>query len=85
MGRFISNGRTNSLASPSSEAQAAAVRQAYACAGITNFNHTAYLECHGTSTPAGDPTEVNGAGSVFSATRDADKPLIIGSVNYPDT
>ncbi|KAJ8131370.1 hypothetical protein O1611_g2254 [Lasiodiplodia mahajangana] len=75
-----SNGRTNGLASPSSEAQAAAIRQAYASAGISNFNNTAYLECHGTGTPAGDPSEVNGIGSVFSPTRSQDKPLIIGSI-----
>jgi hypothetical protein len=75
-----SNGRTNGIASPSSEAQAAAIRQAYASAGITDFNDTAYLECHGTGTPAGDPIEVNGAGAVFGPTRDADRPLIIGSV-----
>lgn len=76
-----SNGRTNGIASPSSEAQAAAIRQAYASAGITNFNDTGYLECHGTGTPAGDPTEVDGAGVVFAPTRPADKPLIIGSVS----
>ncbi|RYP24614.1 hypothetical protein DL765_000440 [Monosporascus sp. GIB2] len=75
-----SNGRTNGLASPSSEAQAAAIRQAYVSAGITNFNDTAYLECHGTGTPVGDPTEVNGAGSVFAPSRAADKPLLIGSI-----
>ncbi|KAI1122100.1 hypothetical protein F5Y10DRAFT_287542 [Nemania abortiva] len=75
-----SNGRTNGLASPSSEAQAAAIRQAYTSAGLSNFNNTAYLECHGTGTPAGDPTEVNGIGSVFSPSRSPDKPLIIGSI-----
>ncbi|KAI1174465.1 hypothetical protein F4777DRAFT_579896 [Nemania sp. FL0916] len=68
------------IAQPSSEEQAAAIRQAYAAAGIANFNETAYLECHGTGTPAGDPTEVNGIGSVFASTRDASKPLIIGSI-----
>lgn len=75
-----SNGRTGGIASPSSEAQAAAIRQAYANAGISNFNDTAYLECHGTGTQAGDPTEVNGAGSVFGASRSADQPLLIGSI-----
>ncbi|KLU90910.1 hypothetical protein MAPG_09435 [Magnaporthiopsis poae ATCC 64411] len=74
------NGRTNGIASPSSEAQAAGIRQAYASAGIDNFNDTAYLECHGTGTPAGDPTEVNGAASVFAPSRDPAKPLIIGSI-----
>ncbi|KAK4113196.1 hypothetical protein N656DRAFT_730717 [Canariomyces notabilis] len=75
-----SNGRTGGIASPSSTDQAAAIRAAYANAGITNYNDTAYLECHGTGTQAGDPTEVTGAGSVFAATRPADKPLIIGSI-----
>ncbi|KAF7891402.1 uncharacterized protein EAF02_001727 [Botrytis sinoallii] len=69
-----------SYASPSSEAQSAAIRAAYANAGLTNLNDTAYLECHGTGTQAGDPTEVKGAASAFGATRSADKPPIIGSI-----
>ncbi|KAK4223155.1 hypothetical protein QBC38DRAFT_58577 [Podospora fimiseda] len=75
-----SNGRTGGIASPSAIAQAAAIRQAYLNAGISNYNDTAYLECHGTGTAAGDPTEVNGAGYVFAPTRPADKPLLIGSI-----
>ncbi|KAM4059510.1 KR domain-containing protein [Hirsutella rhossiliensis] len=75
-----SDGRTPGIASPSADAQAAAIRAAYAKAGITNLNDTAYLECHGTGTQAGDPTEVSGASSVFAKTRPADKPLIIGSI-----
>lgn len=76
-----SDGNTPGIASPSSEAQAAAIRAAYANAGITNFNDTTYLECHGTGTQAGDPTEVGGIASVFSPTRDPERPLIIGSVS----
>lgn len=75
-----SNGRTSGIASPNAEAQADAIRRAYANAGITNLNDTQYLECHGTGTQAGDPTEVKGAGYAFAATRDPNKPLIIGSV-----
>ncbi|KAI3329679.1 putative polyketide synthase [Ustulina deusta] len=75
-----SNGRTGGIASPSSDAQAAAIRAAYRNAGITDFSATAYLECHGTGTQAGDPTEVNGLGSVFSASRTTKKPLLIGSI-----
>ncbi|KAJ5936907.1 Acyl transferase/acyl hydrolase/lysophospholipase [Penicillium verhagenii] len=75
-----SNGRTGGIASPSHEAQAAAIRSAYANAGITSLHETAYLECHGTGTQAGDPTEVRGAGSVFAATRVGDNPLLIGSI-----
>ncbi|KAK0635463.1 hypothetical protein B0T17DRAFT_485578 [Bombardia bombarda] len=75
-----SDGRTPGIASPSAEAQAAAIRAAYTNAGITDLNATTYLECHGTGTQAGDPTEVKGAASVFGETRSADKPLIIGSI-----
>ncbi|KAI8632855.1 PKSKA1 [Xylariaceae sp. FL1651] len=73
-----SAGRTPGIASPSPVAQAAAIRAAYRNAGITNLNETAFLECHGTGTLAGDPIEVEGAASVFAATREQD--LIIGSI-----
>ncbi|UKZ80175.1 Type I Iterative PKS [Trichoderma virens FT-333] len=75
-----SDGRTPGIASPSDEAQAEAIRCAYANAGITNFNDTTYLEFHGTGTQAGDPQEVKGVASVFSASRLPEKPLIIGSI-----
>ncbi|KAK4062498.1 uncharacterized protein Triagg1_9984 [Trichoderma aggressivum f. europaeum] len=75
-----SDGRTPGIASPNDEAQAEAIRCAYANAGITNFNDTAYLEFHGTGTQAGDPQEVKGVASVFSASRSPERPLIIGSV-----
>ena len=45
-----SDGRTPGIASPSSEAQATAIRAAYANAGISDLSGTAYLECHGTGT-----------------------------------
>lgn len=45
-----SDGKTPGIASPSSEAQATAIRAAYANAGITDLSSTAYLECHGTGT-----------------------------------
>lgn len=52
-----SDGNTPGIASPSAEAQARAIRSAYANANISNFNDTTYLECHGTGTQAGDPVE----------------------------
>ncbi len=45
-----SDGRTPGIASPSAEAQATAIRAAYANAGISDFNSTCYLEFHGTGT-----------------------------------
>lgn len=39
-----SDGRTPGIASPSSEAQATAIRAAYANAGISDYSITSYLE-----------------------------------------
>ncbi|RFU78094.1 polyketide synthase [Trichoderma arundinaceum] len=75
-----SDGRTPGIASPNPVAQAAAVRTAYANAGIKDLGLTTYLECHGTGTQAGDPLEVKGVSSVFSQFRSEDSPLVIGSV-----
>lgn len=75
-----SAGRTPGIASPSSEAQATAIRAAYANAGISGFVDTAYLECHGTGTLAGDPVELAGAASVFAKGRGPGQELVIGSI-----
>ncbi|KAI9714685.1 MAG: Type I Iterative PKS [Chrysothrix sp. TS-e1954] len=75
-----SNGRTAGISSPSSDAQADAIRRAYRRAGITNLNETTYLECHGTGTQAGDPAEIEGVGSVFADQRIGKEPLLVGSV-----
>jgi acyl transferase domain-containing protein len=45
------DGRTPQLPTPSPDAQAACIHAAYAVANITDFNATAYIECHGTGTP----------------------------------
>ncbi|KAK7959096.1 Beta-ketoacyl synthase [Apiospora aurea] len=75
-----SDGWTPGIASPSADAQAVAIRRSYARAGIEKFQDTAYLECHGTGTPAGDPIECNAVASVFSSSRPPNAPLRIGSV-----
>ncbi|KAK4184568.1 hypothetical protein QBC35DRAFT_48282 [Podospora australis] len=74
------NGRTNGIGSPDSKQQAAAIKKAYAQAGISELKDTQYLECHGTGTQAGDAIEVAGVGMAFAETREAEKPLIIGSI-----
>ena len=39
-----------------------------------------YLEAHGTGTTVGDPIELNAAAAVYGRARDADHPLLVGSV-----
>ncbi|KAJ5375590.1 Acyl transferase/acyl hydrolase/lysophospholipase [Penicillium concentricum] len=75
-----SDGWTPGIASPNGDAQVAAMRAAFAAASITNMNEVGYLEAHGTGTLAGDPIEVAAAAAVFSPTRPANQPLIIGSI-----
>ncbi|KAJ0420834.1 hypothetical protein BJY00DRAFT_312760 [Aspergillus carlsbadensis] len=77
-----SDGWTPGINSPSSAAQAAVIRAAYADAGLSKeqYAETGFLECHGTGTPAGDPLEVKGAASVLASMRNPSEPLIIGSI-----
>ena len=72
-----SNGKTRGISAPSAAAQEAVIRRAYQKAGISP-SETAYVECHGTGTPAGDPLEVEAISRVFR--RKSDNPLLIGSV-----
>jgi acyl transferase domain-containing protein/SAM-dependent methyltransferase len=51
------------------------IRQAYRAANITDFSKTAFVECHGTGTPIGDPIEANAVARVFG-----DSGVYIGSV-----
>jgi acyl transferase domain-containing protein len=76
------SGRTNGIANPSSDAQAAVIRQAFKNSGIgeEDFIKTQYLECHGTGTLAGDPIEARGAAQVFKKGRSNGQDLIIGSI-----
>ncbi|KAI1776279.1 hypothetical protein F4818DRAFT_375622 [Hypoxylon cercidicola] len=73
------DGRTPGINLPSSEAQEALIRAAYANAGISP-NNTGFFEAHGPGTPAGDPLEASAIGAVFGKTRSANNPLYIGSV-----
>lgn len=75
-----SDGWTAGIASPNSDAQSAAIKQAYRNAGISDLSQTSYVEFHGTGTRAGDSIEADGVASVFTRYRSPEKPLRIGSV-----
>ncbi|MBV8337952.1 MAG: polyketide synthase, partial [Alphaproteobacteria bacterium] len=72
-----SDGRTIGLSLPNEAAQAALLRSVHSDAGIPP-KQLAFLEMHGTGTPAGDPIEAAAVGHTLGQTRS--EPLPIGSV-----
>lgn len=77
--RVNQDGRTPGITMPSAEAQLHNIRSLYAEAGL-GVDRTAYVECHGTGTPAGDPKESFAVSQAFCGDRDSDKPIFIGSI-----
>ncbi|MDL4773287.1 type I polyketide synthase [Actinomadura xylanilytica] len=75
-----SDGRSNGLVAPNSEAQRALLRDVYAAAGV-GTGEVDYIEAHGTGTFLGDPIEAKAVGEVLGAGsgRTGDEPLLIGS------
>ncbi|MFZ2004136.1 MAG: type I polyketide synthase, partial [Stellaceae bacterium] len=71
------SGRTVGLSLPSAPAQAELLRGVYGDTGIA-AEALAFIEMHGTGTPAGDPAEAEAVGHVLGQSRQA--PLPIGSV-----
>ncbi len=72
-----SDGRTIGLSLPSESAQASLLRSVHSRAGVT-ADELAFLEMHGTGTPAGDPIEAAAVGHALGQSRS--NPLPIGSV-----
>ncbi|KAL4734357.1 hypothetical protein BDV11DRAFT_174852 [Aspergillus similis] len=73
------DGKTETITTPSEEAQVTLMRDCYRRAGL-DYADTQYLEAHGTGTSTGDPIECRAIATVFKDSRSSGQPLRIGSV-----
>jgi acyl transferase domain-containing protein len=64
---------------PSKEAQVDNIRSLYTSVGLS-FDQTAYVECHGTGTQAGDWRELKAVSETLAQGRPIDQPIIVGSL-----
>ncbi|MDE0439779.1 MAG: beta-ketoacyl synthase N-terminal-like domain-containing protein, partial [bacterium] len=73
------NGASAGLTVPNGPAQERVMEEALVQAGALP-SQVDYLEAHATGSQLGDPIELNAAAAVYSDGRDADRPLLVGSV-----
>ncbi|KAL3303878.1 putative polyketide synthase [Colletotrichum asianum] len=73
------DGLTTGITLPSKEAQVANIRSLYSKYNL-EMQQTAFVECHGTGTQAGDSKELSAISETLAADRPKDKPIFVGSV-----
>ena len=73
------DGASQGLTVPNGAAQELVIAAALRRAGIRP-SEVDYVEAHGTGTPVGDPIEAQATGNAYAKGREADRPLLIGSV-----
>lgn len=76
---FVNVKSSSGITLPSKEAQVANIRSVYAAAGL-DFDQTAYVECHGTGTQAGDWRELKAVSETLASVRSTEKPIVVGSI-----
>ncbi|KAF2273799.1 reducing polyketide synthase [Westerdykella ornata] len=74
-----SDGWTQGVTMPSSEAQASLIKYVYESHGL-EYESTQYVEAHGTGTKAGDPAEVGAIHRTIGQSTTKSRKLFIGSV-----
>ncbi|KAK1731468.1 beta-ketoacyl synthase domain-containing protein [Colletotrichum acutatum] len=73
------DGLTTGITLPSKEAQVANIRSLYSKHDL-DMNQTAFVECHGTGTQAGDFRELKAISETLSDGRLIENPVFVGSV-----
>ena len=73
------DGASAGLTAPNGRAQESLLREALSRAGVEPGS-VDYLEAHGTGTELGDPIELEAAAAAYGEGREAERPLLVGSV-----
>jgi len=73
------DGKTATITSPSIEAQVQLIETCYKRAGL-DMSRTGYVEAHMTGTQAGDLAEAEAIARTFGSCREAQDPVLVGSI-----